>query len=292
MKKNKIAHGACRSLSCASLLTLCLVSGLVPRPVSAAPVALAPIVSGVFANGNGANSHWVQVQDGWQGPSDFSQAYSGISSLQDATAALALVSDDAGFLRGADAVMSTIDAGNDRFNQGHAALWGAANMPPLFASGDSLQENYAAHVWGYLAVPTAGEYNFGVLSDDGFAFTLWGSQCIAKHVPRRAQSPRPVGIRFRYQHAAGPLSFRSGGLQPPGSRSAESGLVVRPHDIQFRNHSAGQFVHRCAGSPPRRRVAVRFGVTRTDWCRAAQGMSDTHPAEYGLGLFRPYVNYA
>ena len=175
MKKNKTAHGASRNLSCAFLLTLCLVSGLVPRPVSAAPVALAPIVSGVFANGNGANSHWVQVQDGWQGPSDFSQAYGGISSLQDASAALALVSDDAGFLRGADAVMSTIDAGNDWFNQDHAALWGAANMPPLFATGDSLQENYAAHVWGYLAVPTAGEYNFGVLSDDGFAFTLWGA---------------------------------------------------------------------------------------------------------------------
>ncbi|MHB8741677.1 MAG: hypothetical protein ACYC9L_00995 [Sulfuricaulis sp.] len=138
-------------------------------------VDLTPIVPGVFTGGNGANSSWVQVLNNWQGPSTFSQQNGGISSLQDANAALAMSSGDTGFLRSANAVMSDINAGNDLYNQDWGSSWGYANMPPLFNSGDPNQENYAGHVWGYLSVPTAGNYNFGALYDDGFSFTIWGA---------------------------------------------------------------------------------------------------------------------
>ncbi len=76
----------------AILWPACLALGLAAQSAMAATVTLAPIVSGVFTSGNGVNSHWVQVQNTWTGPSSFSQTYGGISSLQDAATALAMTS--------------------------------------------------------------------------------------------------------------------------------------------------------------------------------------------------------
>jgi hypothetical protein len=86
-----------------------------------------------------------------------------------------LTSSDADFLRSADAVLSNINVGNDVFNQRYDSTLGAVNLAPLFNTGDSNQENYAGHMWGYLSVPAAGNYNFEMLHDDGFEFTIWGA---------------------------------------------------------------------------------------------------------------------
>ncbi|MDH3280149.1 MAG: hypothetical protein OEQ18_03345 [Gammaproteobacteria bacterium] len=144
-------------------------------PVGASIVSLAPIVSGYFSNGDGINSHWVQVENTWKGPSPFSQDFSGISALEDAAVALALTSGDAGFVRSATTVMRDINAGNDWYNADWGGVYGFTDMPPLFATGDLHQQNFAGHLWGYIAVPEPGNYNFGVLIDDGFAFTIWGN---------------------------------------------------------------------------------------------------------------------
>ena len=141
----------------------------------AVSVSLAPYIAGSFTGGNGVNSHWVQVQHDWKGPSASSQLYDGIYSLADANVALGLTTGDPGFLRSADAVMGTVNAGNDGFNTLYTAKWGAANLPPLFVTGDPNQENYVGHITGYIAVTTPGAYNFGVLADDGFRFTLFGA---------------------------------------------------------------------------------------------------------------------
>jgi len=175
MKMIRYKHIDFRYLLHAILWPACLALGLSMQTAMAAAVNLAPLVSGVFTNGDGVNSHWVQVQNDWQGPSSFSQQYGGISSLQDAATALTMTSSDAGFLRSTDGVMGNINAGNDLYNQLYSTTWGAADMPPLFNTGDPNQENYAGHMWGYISIPTAGEYNFGVLYDDGFSFTLWGA---------------------------------------------------------------------------------------------------------------------
>ena len=116
---NKTTHSFRRNYPRALLLALFLSLGLVIQPfiAPAATLALTPIVSGLFTDGDGVNSHWVQVQNNWQGSSSFSQDFGGISSLQDANVALAMSSSDAGFVRSADAVMSNINAGNDRYNQ-------------------------------------------------------------------------------------------------------------------------------------------------------------------------------
>jgi hypothetical protein len=207
MKMNKYIHEASRHLLYGVLWPLCLVLGLTVQSATAAVVNLTPVVSGVFTNGNGANSHWIQVQNSWQGPSSFSQQFGGISSLQDAATALTLTSSNSGFVRSADAVMSNINAGNDRYNNDWGSTWGIANMPPLFNTGDPNQENYAGHIWGYLSVPTAGNYNFGVLYDDGFAFTIWG--------------------------ANGSQSMSMDGLNPRDRKGFDSNIAMQPGLYQF-----------------------------------------------------------
>ncbi len=152
-----------RFLGYAVLGTLWLALGLTAQPTVAAAASLTPIVPGVFTDGVGVSSHWVQVQN------------TAIDSLQDATSALGLNPGDAGFLRSADAVLSNINVGNDVFNQRYESTLGAVNLAPLFNTGDANQENYAGHMWGYLSVPAAGNYNFEMLYDDGFEFTIWGA---------------------------------------------------------------------------------------------------------------------
>ncbi|MHB8534052.1 MAG: VPLPA-CTERM sorting domain-containing protein [Sulfuricaulis sp.] len=175
MTTTKCKHPELRYFLRAILWPACAALTFAMPSAMAASVPLAPIASGTFTNGDGVNSHWVQVQNDWKGPSSFSQSYGGISSLQDAATALAMTSSSPGYMRSQDAVMSNVNAGNDSYNQLYGASWGYANMPPLFNTGDPNQENYAGHVSGYISIPTAGDYNFGVLYDDGFSFTLWGA---------------------------------------------------------------------------------------------------------------------
>jgi hypothetical protein len=163
MKMRNFRQVDTRHLLYAVLGSLWLVLGLTVQPTVAAAASLTPIVPGVFTDGDGVSSHWVQVQN------------TAIDSLQDATAALGLTSSDPGFLRSADAVLGNINVGNDVFNQRYESTLGAVNLAPLFNTGDSNQENYAGHMWGYLSVPATGNYNFEMLYDDGFEFTIWGA---------------------------------------------------------------------------------------------------------------------
>lgn len=163
MQMRNFRHVDTRHLLSAILGPLWLVLGVTAQPALAAAISLTPIVPGVFTEGDGVSSHWVQVQN------------TAVDSLQDATAALGLTPGDTGFLRSADAVLSNINVGNDVFNQRYQGTLGAVNLAPLFNTGDPNQENYAGHMWGYLSVPVTGNYNFEMLYDDGFEFTIWGA---------------------------------------------------------------------------------------------------------------------
>ena len=46
---------------------------------------------------------------------------------------------------------------------------------PLFGANDANQDDYAVSFSGYIAITKAGEYNFSVLFDDAFRFTLNGA---------------------------------------------------------------------------------------------------------------------
>jgi hypothetical protein len=130
-------------------------------------VTLAPYVAGSFTGGDGVNSHWVQVNPTWRP--------TGISNLADADVALGLPSSDPRVLHQTDAVLSTVNVGNQRYNTDWGAGWGVADLVPLSSPTDTNPTDYAGRVWGYIAVTTPGAYNFGVLADDGFRFTLFGA---------------------------------------------------------------------------------------------------------------------
>lgn len=163
MRMSKHDNGISRHILRPVLGFMGLLVGLTVQPAVVAAASLTPIVPGVFTDGDGVSSHWVQVQD------------KAVNSLQRATTVLGMQSGDAGFLRSADAVLSNINVGNDVFNQRYQSTLGAVDLAPLFTTGDPNQENYAGHMWGYLSVPVTGNYNFEMLYDDGFEFTIWGA---------------------------------------------------------------------------------------------------------------------
>lgn len=67
--------------------------------------------------------------------------------------------------------VATVNHGNEQFNENWADGWGMANALP----GSTSEENWIAHYSGYLVITEAGAYNFGVLYDDGFFFTIYGA---------------------------------------------------------------------------------------------------------------------
>ena len=215
------------------ILQSLLIALFLHPTAQAATVALDPIFSGTFTSGNGANSHWVQVQNNWQGPSSFSQQYGGISSLEDANVALAMTASDAGFIRSADGVVNSINAGNDWFNQVHGSTWGNTSMPPLFSTGDPTQENYAGHIWGYISVPTAGNYNFGVLYDDGFAFTIWGANGSQSLSIDGLNFPDRLGFASDLSMQAGLYAFALVGYNRPQAGVLNLGWWYGPDTSEF-----------------------------------------------------------
>lgn len=136
-------------------------------PARADTVTLAPYVAGSFTGGDGVNSHWVQANPTWWP--------TGISNLADADVALGLPSSDPRVSHQKDAVLPTVNIGNQRYNSDWGAKWGVADPVPLSSPTDPNLIDYAGRVWGYIAVTTPGAYNFGVLADDGFRFTLFGA---------------------------------------------------------------------------------------------------------------------
>lgn len=148
-----------------------LLSALL-SPAHAAVVDLNPLQTGLYTNGDGALSRWVQVTDDWNGKW-------GIEQLADQKAVMDLPTGNTGILRSLEEKVSTINFSDDVYR----ALWANTDAwkqyvttpVPLFSPTDPNQNDYAARFTGYIAITTPGEYNFGVLSDEGFKFTLTGA---------------------------------------------------------------------------------------------------------------------
>ncbi len=149
--------------------------------VYAVPIALDPILPGVFNNGNGVNSDWVQVNRNWKGLSyyDASSPYfntNGINELRDYNAAMTMDRGPLGVTQGLyntwTGTVANINFADQVFNNVWGSVWGDRPLAPVFT--DNYQDNFAVRFTGYLAIPVAGEYNLGVLFDDGFRFELMG----------------------------------------------------------------------------------------------------------------------
>jgi len=119
------------------------------------------------------HSTWIQITPDAFGPPD--HALWGLSELEQALALFDTNPSDPLFLRSLSEDVSQINFADEAFNSAYSGTgWdvGAA-LVPLFSSGDgSIQDDWGARFYGAIHIQTAGRYNFGVLSDDGFALVL------------------------------------------------------------------------------------------------------------------------
>jgi hypothetical protein len=106
-----------------------------------------------------------------------------------------------GLEEGDPKVRQTLETRVDQINFGDQAFinrwgesWGTPELAPLFLGNGSVghqsQNNWASSFWGYIAIPAAGAYNFGVLFDDGFRFTLTGAGGEQLEIYRDGLNPR------------------------------------------------------------------------------------------------------
>ncbi len=142
-------------------------------------LVLAPEHEGLFLDGDGANSRWVQVRSGWRGGVNGGEKWgTGIWTLDDHDKVMALPEGHRAVRRTLETRVDEINFGDRVFIQRWGRKWGTPELAPLLTSmqerpGD--QNNWASSFWGYIAIPVAGAYNFGVLFDDGFRFKLTGA---------------------------------------------------------------------------------------------------------------------
>lgn len=138
---------------------------------------LSPQYSGIYLNGDGANSRWVQVIDGWRGVTYGSETWgTGIWSLADQALVMGLEAGSRNVIQIYEAPLSQINFGDQRFITEWGLSWSTPQLAPIFSNSiGEYQDNWGARFWGYIAITAPGAYNFGVLYDDGFQFALHGA---------------------------------------------------------------------------------------------------------------------
>lgn len=156
---------------------------------SAAPTPLDPLLAGSHAAGTGVDARFLKVDDNWHASSVLwnealgqygsgapigSFAWgTGIWGIADWNTANA-GSPPAGMVTGGwSGRVGAISFGDAHYNGQHGPTWGSVGLAPLFGAGFG-QDNWTSFFSGYIRIAQAGLYNFSVLHDDGFFFTLGG----------------------------------------------------------------------------------------------------------------------
>ena len=170
-------------------ISLSLLLGLM-APAHAMP--LAPQYAGVYLNGDGANSRWVQVADDWRGGIQGSEPWgTGIWGLADQAGVMSLSAGDPFVVQTLTTVVDQIDFADQRFIDDWGTTWGTPQLAPVFDNhAGETQDNWASSFWGYIAITTPGAYNFGVLYDDGFRFSLFGAGGSSQSISIDGLNPR------------------------------------------------------------------------------------------------------
>jgi hypothetical protein len=140
-------------------------------------ITLTPQYAGTYLTGNGANSQWVQVTEDWRGATNGSEIWgTGIWGLQDHDSVMGLHMGDANVIQTFSGRVDQINFGDQRFINEWGSSWSTPQLAPIFNNmeGEN-QDNWASSFSGFLAITTPGAYNFGVLYDDGFRFSLIGA---------------------------------------------------------------------------------------------------------------------
>lgn len=172
--------------------------GLASTAALAAPLALSPHTVGSPAVGSGLMSEWVQVRDDYRfstqpwseggAPAQDIGNYSwgtGIWGVRDVAHVRALPADDPNVVARHSGISATVSFANTIYNEvvasGAYGSWGhdyVRDLAPVLTEGGQ-QTNYAASFWGYVYVPVAGLYDFGLFIDDAFSFSLIGAEGLA-----------------------------------------------------------------------------------------------------------------
>lgn len=169
--------------------SLSLLLGLAP---AAHALPLSPQYAGAYLNGDGANSRWVQVTDDWRGTLQGDEPWgTGIWGLADQADVMTLTSGDPYVVQTLATAVEQIDFADQRFIDEWGTTWGSPQLAPIFDShAGEPQDNWASSFWGYIAVTTPGAYNFGILYDDGFRFSLIGAGGSAQSILADGLNPR------------------------------------------------------------------------------------------------------
>lgn len=185
------------------IFSIAIILSSLLSPAHAAVINMDPLQAGVYTGGDGVLSRWVQVTTAWNG-------IYGIEQLADVDDVMALPPGDQNILRSLDTKVSTINFSDDVYRSRWEPQWtpvGGTTPVPLFDANDFNQDDYAVSFSGFIAITTPGEYNFGVLSDDAFRFTLTGANG-AYTLFRDGLNPRDlIGFDSNFALEAGMYEF-------------------------------------------------------------------------------------
>lgn len=153
--------------------------------------SLAPVLPGLYAAGQGVDATFLKVDDAWRGSGvrydpATDQFGSGvpIGNFAGGTGLWGLIDwRSANFAPAPGMIeeawsgrVAEIAFGDAMYDSLYAATLGTMALPPLFsAAATTSQDNWTARFTGYIRITEAGAYNFGILHDDGFTFTLGGA---------------------------------------------------------------------------------------------------------------------
>lgn len=176
-----------KTLMCCAATIMGLTTLLLTTPAAVAGPILDPYAIRTSATGDGLDAQWVQIADAWtfsnhvyNGERIGDTAWgSGFWAVGDIATAMALAPDDPNLIARAQGLTTQLSFANALYNDG----WGQGTgwdkdyvrplAPVVAASGQ--QTNYAATFSGYIYIPHAGLYDFGIFVDDAFSLSLVGS---------------------------------------------------------------------------------------------------------------------
>ncbi len=175
--------------------------------VPALAYSLDPLVAGPVAGSHGVDSQWVQVNMNWPGYNDPNKGIIDLARANQALSQFAGVDPsspqavDAGLWNTYSGVVGQVNFANADFNStvwnvnGSSVVWGqiygTRPLAPVFAGSpdSSYQNNFVGRFNGRLYIPYSGEWNLGVLVDDGFTFTLQGANNASLTMLRDGEAP-------------------------------------------------------------------------------------------------------
>lgn len=204
------------------IATLAFVGG-----AAHADVVLAPELAGAYAAGKGVDGEFLKVSDAWHDSSvlwnEDTQSFgsgiaigtfswgSGLWGLADLHTAYD--SPTPGMIESSwTGRASPISYGDAEYNALYGPTWGEVAMAPLFApNGPSAgQNNWTSRFAGYIRITEAGTYNFSVLHDDGFFFTLGGASDTLSLANDFLNPRERLGFDTNLQLGVGLYSFELG----------------------------------------------------------------------------------